>query len=295
MMKKKLFVIPAVIIGIAALLAGCGSKTPLTMDMAEDGSSCTITFDKATLDENTMTGTLTVGENDTVVVEQEMEGDGTGTVKFIPADGEALSDKDATLDELEGALDDENTALELVVSGSGSETYAIAAGDYYLAVTAENKATGTVNIRVEESTDPFVAGWNKVDSADAAAQAIGLESFKVPDGVTIGLGEVKADSFQYKEKVAMASIPFPAVQMYVMMGTDESGDVSGDPAEYANTWTQDINGVEVTCFGNREGDATKTIWTTDGVSYAVMAYGLGGDTDYGLSADDLNTVISAMQ
>ncbi|MBE6010432.1 MAG: hypothetical protein E7236_07225 [Lachnospiraceae bacterium] len=150
MVKKKLFVIPAVVLGITALLAGCGSKTPLTMDMAEDGSSCTITFDKATLDENTMTGTLTVGENDTVVVEQEMEGDGTGTVKFIPADGAALSDEDATLDELEGALDDENAAFELVASGSGSETYTIAAGDYYLAVTAENKATGTVTIRVEE-------------------------------------------------------------------------------------------------------------------------------------------------
>lgn len=287
--------IPAVVLGMTALLAGCGSKTPLTMDMAEDGSSCTITFDKATLDENTMTGTLTVGENDNIVVEQKMEGDGSGTVKFIPADAGALSDENATLDELEGALDEENAAFELVASGSGSETYSVAAGDYYLAVTAENKATGTVTIRVEESTDPFVAGWNTVDSADAAAQAIGRETFKVPEGVTIGLGEVKADLFRYKENVAMASIPFPAVQMYVMMGTDKSGDVSGDPEEYANTWTQDINGLEVTCFGNREGDATKTIWTTDGVSYAVMAYGLGGDTDYGLSADDLNTVISAMQ
>lgn len=80
MMKRKLFVIPAVVLGMMALLAGCGSKTPLTMDMAEDGSSCTITFDKATLDENTMTGTLTVGETDNIVVEQEMEGDGTGKI-----------------------------------------------------------------------------------------------------------------------------------------------------------------------------------------------------------------------
>jgi hypothetical protein len=75
----------------------------------------------------------------------------------------------------------------------------------------------------------------------------------------------------------------------------EDGDISGDYNEYANTWTQNIKGLEVTCFGNREGESTKTIWQVDDTCYSITAYGLGGDTDYGLSPDDINSLINGIQ
>lgn len=73
------------------------------------------------------------------------------------------------------------------------------------------------------------------------------------------------------------------------------GDISGDYTEYAKTWIQNIKGLEVTCYGNREGDATKTIWQSGDACYSIVVAGLGGDTDYGLSADDLNSLINGIQ
>ena len=78
-----------------------------------------------------------------------------------------------------------------------------------------------------------------------------------------------------------------------MSGNEE--DISGDYGEYANTWTQNIKGLEVTCFGNREGDATKTIWQSGGYYYSITAQGLGGDEDFGLNADDLSSLINGIQ
>ena len=73
------------------------------------------------------------------------------------------------------------------------------------------------------------------------------------------------------------------------------GDVSLDDNKYANEWTQTVAGKEVKCFGNREGEATKTIWTAGDYSYAVLAYGAGGDDDYGLSAEDVAIMVNAVK
>lgn len=56
-----------------------------------------------------------------------------------------------------------------------------------------------------------------------------------------------------------------------------------------------MDGQEVKCFGNREGEATKTIWTAGDYNYAVVAYGAGGDDDFGLSAEDVVTMVNAVK
>jgi hypothetical protein len=99
--------------------------------------------------------------------------------------------------------------------------------------------------------------------------------------------------------IAEAVTEFPAVEMTIRKGdaTYEiaDGDISGDYGEYKNKWTQNIKGLEVTCYGNRKGEATKTIWVVDDYDYSIVVQGLGGDEDYGLSADDLNSLINAIQ
>ena len=140
--------------------------------------------------------------------------------------------------------------------------------------------------------------WSDVATLDEAAKGAGLEGFSIPEGAEISLGEVKIDKTRCMEGLAEAVVEFPAVEMTIRKGNasvGEDGDISGDYNEYANTWTQNIKGLEVTCFGNREGDATKTIWQVDDTCYSITAYGLGGDTDYGLSPDDLNSLINGIQ
>ena len=143
--------------------------------------------------------------------------------------------------------------------------------------------------------------WSDVDSAEAAAEGAGIDSFVLPEGAEINLGKVEFGVYRCMEGLAEAIDDFPAVQMTVRKGTkalaqgDNADDVSGDYSNYKYTWTQDVNGLEITCAGNREGDATKTIWTSGDYCYSINVLGLGGDTDFGLSADDLNTLVSAMQ
>ncbi|MBQ3369870.1 MAG: hypothetical protein IJJ03_04100 [Mogibacterium sp.] len=140
--------------------------------------------------------------------------------------------------------------------------------------------------------------WSDAGTLAEAAEGAGIDGFSIPEEAEISLGEVKLSQARYMEGLAEAVVEYPAVEMTIRKGNAsvaEDGDISGDYNEYANTWTQNIKGLEVTCFGNREGDATKTIWKVDDTCYSITAYGLGGDTDYGLSADDLNSLINGIQ
>ena len=140
--------------------------------------------------------------------------------------------------------------------------------------------------------------WSDVDTLAAAAEGAGLDGFSIPEEAEISLGEVKLSQARCMEGLAEAVVEYPAVEMTIRKGNAsiaQDGDISGDYNEYANTWTQNIKGLEVTCFGNRKGDATKTIWQVDDTCYSITAFGLGGDTDYGLSPDDLNSLINGIQ
>lgn len=140
--------------------------------------------------------------------------------------------------------------------------------------------------------------WSDAGTLSEAAEGAGLDGFSIPEGAEISLGEVNVTEARCMEGLAEAVVEFPAVEMTIRKGNASvaaDGDISGDYNEYANTWTQNIKGLEVTCFGNREGDATKTIWQVDDTCYSITAYGLGGDTDYGLSPDDLNSLINGIQ
>ena len=140
--------------------------------------------------------------------------------------------------------------------------------------------------------------WSDVDSAEAAAEGAGIDLFEPAEGVEISLGKVEVEQYRCMDGIAEARIPIAAVDMTIRKGKMSAatdGDISGDYGEYAHEWTQNIKGLEVKCFGNGEGESTRTIWTVDDYAYSIVAYGAGGDTDYGLKADDLNSLINAIQ
>ena len=158
----------------------------------------------------------------------------------------------------------------------------------YAGVIPEEEMTGMPN------------PWSDVDTAEEAAEGAGLDSFMVPEGAEISLGEVKVEQYRCMDGIAEARIPIAAVDMTIRKGRADradvaKGDISGDYGEYKYEWTQNIKGLEVKCFGNREGEATKTIWQVDDTCYSITAFGAGGDDDFGLSADDLNSLINGIQ
>ena len=138
--------------------------------------------------------------------------------------------------------------------------------------------------------------WSDVGSAEEAAKGAGIDSFVIAEDPGLDLGELFERTYRCMDGIAEARLEYPASALTVRKGTiAEEGDISGDYTEYANTWTQDVNGIEVTCFGNREGDAAKSIWTVDNMYFSIVAEGLGGDQDFGLNAERLTAMVSSIQ
>ena len=138
--------------------------------------------------------------------------------------------------------------------------------------------------------------WSDAESAEEAAEGAGLDSFNLVENLDLGLGVEFERTYRYMDGIAEARLEYPASEVIVRKGKAvEGGDISGDYNTYAHTWTQNIKGLEVTCFGNREGEASKTIWSLDDMCYSITAIGLGGDDDFGLTASALNSIINGLQ
>lgn len=260
---------------------GCGRAT-MTIEAAdgETGANVLVTWGSSAaetsqwqmsgeFDADTKTITYSNGVRTDIVykdegdidTETEVYNDGTGTITFT-------DDEENAVTTLVWKDDKEDVANDMVFEFAGINEYAV---------------------------NP----WSETDSAEEAAEGSGIDALEIADGTEISLGEVKADTYRYMDGMIEVKVEFPAVEMTIRKGDKKweegEGDISGDYGEYEHEWTQSIKGLEVKCFGNREGEATKTIWSLDDYDYAIVAYGLGGDDDYGLSADDLNSLINSMQ
>ena len=191
-------------------------------------------------------------------------------------------------------------ALALLGCGGGASSAASSAADTSAAETSAAEASAAETSEETGAQTGMANPWSDVASAEEAAAGAGFDSFSTPVGLETSLGVIEEEWATYRcmEGIAEVHAPVAAVELFVRKGVAsaaESGDISGDYNTYANTWTENINGMEVTCFGNREGEATKSIWSAGDMCYCVLAYGAGGDTDFGLRSDDLNLIVSATQ
>ena len=163
------------------------------------------------------------------------------------------------------------------------------------AAETESTEAESTAAAAEENTG-LANPWSDVGSAEEAAKGAGIDSFGIAEDPGLDLGELFERTYRCMDGIAEARLEYPASALTVRKGTiAEEGDISGDYTEYANTWTQDVNGIEVTCFGNREDDATKSIWTVDNMYFSIVAEGLGGDQDFGLNAERLTAMVSSIQ
>jgi hypothetical protein len=164
------------------------------------------------------------------------------------------------------------------------------------ASAAETESTAAATSAAAEENTGLANPWSDVGSAEEAAKGAGIDSFVIAEDPGLDLGELFERTYRCMDGIAEARLEYPASALTVRKGTiAEEGDISGDYTEYANTWTQDVNGIEVTCFGNREGDATKSIWTVDNMYFSIVAEGLGGDQDFGLNAERLTAMVNSIQ
>ena len=174
----------------------------------------------------------------------------------------------------------------VIVAGCASQNNEAASSSASSAAASDATATG--------ETASLANPWSQVASAQEAAQGAGLDSFTVPEGEIADLGAPFEIGYSYMQGMAQARLEFPASAVTLRKSVQEGSegtDNSGDYNTYANEWTEDINGIQVTCAGNREGEATKAYWNANGADYSMVAQGLGGDDDFGLTTERLTVVV----
>ena len=281
----KMFKIAAAALACALIFAGC-AKSEFGMHVDEDGI-VQIHAENAKNGDKGGAGTFTVEDNRELVIESSLQDGEKIKVSFVDMTGVG---GDADVEE----LTDDKPAWETYVEGTMVCYGGLKKGDYFVNAEVEGKATGDVKIYTREIEDPD--SWTKAANKEEALSAVGIESFEIPEGAEIRLGPITAGEYRTHEGAVRVNAAFPAVDMFIFKAPEDvnGGDPSFVTEEYANEWTQDIDDITVTCYGNREGDATKTVWTRDGYSYAIVVYGLGGDTDFGLSADDLAIIVPSV-
>ena len=136
--------------------------------------------------------------------------------------------------------------------------------------------------------------WSDVDSAEAAAEGAGLDTFMVPDGeAEISLGEVKVTQYRCMKGMAEAVVEFPAVEMTIRKG-DKSGemaegDISGDYNEYEKCEQTEQNGAVISVSYNSGDNACRTLVSDQGYSWSLAApNGYWGDS----AQDFLNLILN---
>lgn len=306
MKKTKLFTAAAAAV-MALTLAACSSSSgsySLSFDILNNREG-EVVIENADKDSAVSSGALAVGEGEEIVITSELE---KGKVLIQIQKSAEVNTEDTN--DLEPPTFD-HAEYEIEVEGSDIAHCVPVPGEYDVNVVMQDKTSGKIGMLVQplegagetEETagaDGEQTNWTEAATAEEAVQGAGIDAVADMNGTVISLGELGTMgdvTYKYMDGAVQVSCPAAAVEMFVIKAkaSTVNGDASFDAAEYAHEWTQDVDGQEVKCFGNREGEATKTIWTAGDYSYAVLAYGAGGDDDYGLGAEDVAIMVNAVK
>ena len=308
---KKTKLLTAVAAAVMALtLAACSSSSEsysLSFNILNNKEG-EVVIENADKDSAVSSGALEVGEGEEILITSELE---KGKV-LIQIQKSAEADTEDTND-LEPPTFD-HADYEIEVEASDIAHCVPVPGEYDVNVVMQDKTSGKISMQVQPleggsetdetaeaaGADGEQTNWIEAATAEEAVQGAGIDAVADMNGTVISLGELGTMgdvTYKYMDGAVQVSCPAAAVEMFVIKAkaSTVNGDASFDAAEYAHEWTQDVDGQEVTCFGNREGEATKTIWTAGDYSYAVLAYGAGGDDDYGLGAEDVAIMVNAVK
>ena len=308
---KKTKLLTAVAAAVMALtLAACSSSSEsysLSFNILNNKEG-EVVIENADKDSAVSSGALEVGEGEEILITSELE---KGKV-LIQIQKSAEADTEDTND-LEPPTFD-HADYEIEVEASDIAHCVPVPGEYDVNVVMQDKTSGKISMQVQPleggsetdetaeaaGADGEQTNWTEAATAEEAVQGAGIDAVADMNGTVISLGELGTMgdvTYKYMDGAVQVSCPAAAVEMFVIKAkaSTVNGDASFDAAEYAHEWTQDVDGQEVTCFGNREGEATKTIWTAGDYSYAVLAYGAGGDDDYGLGAEDVAIMVNAVK
>ena len=120
--------------------------------------------------------------------------------------------------------------------------------------------------------------WTEVDSAQAAAEGAGIESFEVADNLGLSDLEFASVSYRYMDGIAEADFDGGAFKVTVRKSTKYTGqELSGDYTEYPEQWVVMLKDLGINCQGYERDKASSLEWSRGRANYSVVFTGLGGE------------------
>ena len=138
--------------------------------------------------------------------------------------------------------------------------------------------------------------WTDAADASAAAKGAGFDRFGVIDSLKLDDLEFTDAAFSYSDGVAQAVYETPAT-MFTIRKADGSHSVPvTDRAlgDFAATWTKNIEGIDVNCYGVARGATTVATWKMGTRELGVTFQGLGGE-EMSMSDDELVAIVKGIK
>ena len=218
-------------LGLAAALAGCGGQFSV---VCNEDLNIEITAENASKDSTGMAGTFTVGENNTAVIESNLD-KGTVHVQFSSFD----AGPDADGEELKSETQ-KTPVFEADVSGTDSVSCELEAGDYLVGATVTEKANGKVfvNIVENEKTGGLLEGSNLSDLMEQVAESEITKSYEeyLPDEAL-----ANAEVFGYED--GEAYVYLNAQEFVILNG--KAYEMSGSAGKAIIYYTESEDGIKL--------------------------------------------------
>ena len=140
------------------------------------------------------------------------------------------------------------------------------------------------------ASNVVVSDWTNAASLDDAISISGL-SFSPPENGSLPEGTSLTG---YRAKLSMIEADYSGTNTMTIRKSSVTGgtDLLGDYTNYSKNWTQNVKGLDVTCYG--DGDTANALTFGNVGSYFSVSYNMGNEGN-GLTADQINSLINGMQ
>ena len=195
-----------------------------------------------------------------------------------------------------------------VLGGTSSNKEVMSASD--TSVTASEIAKESSSALSSSASAASTAAWSEAKDAKAAAAGAGIERFALPEkDVVLSIGTMMAKDWTYRYTDGIAEADgYAAAATVIVREGNKAGDCSTplsdyiagewsalEGVEYEQAWTQTVEDIEVTCFGNKKGVASKMIWNEDQHGFSVQVLGQGDNwKNFGVEEKDVEKLVGAI-
>ncbi len=169
-------------------------------------------------------------------------------------------------------------------SSSGATTESTSATSEKPAEQDESGQSGSVN------------PWKAAQTAEETAQGAGLDAFVTPESVQVGSAEYDNPAYSYTKSIAQVRYSHDSDTIQLRKSGSNAGKegLAGDYNSYAETWSQDVDGIEVTCYGAEQEAAQLIVWQQDGGNYS-LSLGFGSDAVTAMTPDNVARIVGSVQ